>query len=66
MRSQSQALFSDIQAEIAEAVDFLVHIERQPARRSIREVLRVCGYERSTQQFRLEQIYSSDSNPNVA
>jgi pilus assembly protein CpaF len=66
MRSHSQALFSDIEAEIAEAVDFLVHIERQPGRRSIREVVRLCGYQRSGQQFRLEQIYSSDSNPNVA
>lgn len=66
MRSHAQVLFSDVEAEIAEAVDFIVHIERQPGRRVVREVLRLCGYERAAQQFRLEQIYPTNSHPNVA
>ena len=65
-RSHSQSLFSDIEAEIAEAVDFVIHIERQPGRRSVREVLRLCGYERAAQQFRLEQIYSTHSKSDPA
>ena len=39
LRSHSQATFEDIEAEIGEAVDFVVHVERQPGRRVIREVL---------------------------
>ncbi|MGB7621374.1 MAG: hypothetical protein WBN92_03405 [Terriglobia bacterium] len=30
--------FSDTEAEIGEAVDFVVHVERQPVRRIVREV----------------------------
>jgi pilus assembly protein CpaF len=66
MRNHAQTTFSDTEAEIGDAVDFVVHIERQPGRRSVREVLRLCGYERAAQEFRLEQIYSNKSNPNAA
>ena len=31
MRSHAQTTFSDTEAEIGEAVDFVVHVERQPA-----------------------------------
>ena len=33
MRNHAQTTFSDTEAEIAEAVDFVVHVERQPGRR---------------------------------
>ena len=39
MRSHAQTTFSDTEAEIGEAVDFVVHVERQPGRRIVREVL---------------------------
>ena len=52
LRSHSQATFEDIEAEIGEAVDFVVHVEREPGRRVIREVLRLNGYNRSTQSFK--------------
>src|ERR1700677_2235612 len=39
MRNHAQTTFSDTEAEIAEAVDFVVHVERQPGRRIVREML---------------------------
>src|SRR6202034_3334207 len=41
LRSHSQGTFEDIEAEIGEAVNFVVHVEREPGRRVIREVLRL-------------------------
>src|ERR1700689_3326607 len=61
MRGHAQTTFSDTEAEIAEAVDFVVHVERQPGRRTIREVLRLNGYDRRTEQFRFEAVYGCDS-----
>ena len=52
-----QATFEDIEAEIGEAVNFIVHVERQPGRRAIREVLRLDGYDRQAQEFRFEMVY---------
>jgi pilus assembly protein CpaF len=61
MRGHAQTTFSDTEAEIAEAVDFVVHVERQPGKRIIREVLRLNGYDRRTEQFRFESIYGSET-----
>jgi pilus assembly protein CpaF len=60
MRSHSQSTFSDVEAEIGESVDFIVHVEREPGRRIIREVLGLHGYDRSTQAFNLEHIYRAE------
>src|SRR5882757_9507289 len=57
MRNHAQTTFSDTEAEIAEAVDFVVHVERQPGRRIVREVLRLNGYDRRTEQFRFEPVF---------
>jgi pilus assembly protein CpaF len=57
------ATFEDVEAEIGEAVDYVVHIERQPGRRFIREVLRVDDYDRRTQQFQLERVFRADAQP---
>jgi pilus assembly protein CpaF len=64
LRSHSQATFEDIEAEIGEAVDYVVHVEREPGRRVIREVLRLDDYDRRSQQFRFEIAYGSDSAQN--
>jgi pilus assembly protein CpaF len=61
LRSHSQATFEDIEAEIGEAVDYVVHVERQPGRRVIREVLRMNGYNRAAQTFQTELVYQSGS-----
>jgi pilus assembly protein CpaF len=61
MRSHAQSTFSDIEAEIGESVDFIVHVERQPGRRIIREVLGLHGYDRSTLAFNLEHIYRAEA-----
>src|SRR6202522_3354088 len=61
MRGHAQTTFSDTEAEIGEAVDFVVHVERQPGRRAIREVLRLNGYDRHTEQFRFEAVYGGET-----
>ena len=57
MRSHAQTTFSDTEAEIAEAVDFVVHVERQPGRRAIREVLALRGYDRDAKRFVIESVF---------
>jgi len=57
MRSHTQTTFVDTEAEIGESVDFVVHIERQPGGRVIREVLRMIGYDRDTKQFLIEPVF---------
>ena len=66
LRSHSQATFADIEAEIGESVDFVIHVAREPGRRVIREVLRLNGYDRALQRFNYEMVYGADtiSNPN--
>jgi pilus assembly protein CpaF len=64
LRGHSQATFEDIEAEIGEAVDYVVHVEREPGRRVIREVLRLDEYDRRSQQFKFEIAYSADSASN--
>ena len=59
LRSHSQATFEDIEAEIGEAVDYVVHVERQPGRRVIREVLKLNGYDRTAQAFQMEQVFQT-------
>ena len=63
MRSHPQATLSDVEAEIGEAVEFIIHTERRPGRRVVREVLALKGYDRSTKQFLLEPIYEVDHEP---
>ena len=66
LRAHAQAAFEDIEAEIGEALDYVVHVEREPGRRVIREVLRLHDYDRHNQQFIFEAVYKADSqlNPN--
>jgi pilus assembly protein CpaF len=66
LRSHAQATFEDIEAEIGEAVDYVVHVEREPGRRVVREVLQIVDYDRRNQQFKFEAVYKADStfNPN--
>jgi pilus assembly protein CpaF len=54
MRSHAQSTFSDTEAEIGEAVDFVVHIERKPGSRVVREVLAIQGYDRNLKHFMIE------------
>jgi type IV secretory pathway VirB4 component len=57
MRNHAQTSFSDTEAEIAEAVDFVVHVERQPGRRILREVLATRGYDRDAKRFLIEPVF---------
>ena len=56
MRSHAQSTFSDTEAEIGEAVDFVVHIERNPGCRVVREVLAIQGYNRNVKHFMIEPV----------
>jgi pilus assembly protein CpaF len=57
MRNHAQATFSDIEAEIGDSVDLVVHIERRPGGRTVREVLRMIGYDRDTKRFLIEPAF---------
>src|SRR5271166_6717253 len=57
MRNHAQTTFSDTEAEIGESVDFVIHIERQPGGRVVREVLRMIGYDRDTKRFLIEPVF---------
>src|ERR1700683_3005924 len=57
MRNHAQTTFSDTEAEIGEAVDFVVHVERQPGRRIVREVLELRGYDRDANRFLIEPVF---------
>jgi pilus assembly protein CpaF len=57
MRTHAQTTFSDTEAEIGEAVDFVVHIERQPGRRIVREVVALRGYDRDAKRFLIEPVF---------
>ena len=57
MRSHAQTTFSDTEAEIGEAVDFVIHVERQPGRRIVREVLAIRGYDRDAKRFLIEPVF---------
>ena len=57
MRNHAQTTFADTEVEIAEAVDFVVHVERQPGRRAIREVLALRGYDRDAKRFLIELVF---------
>jgi pilus assembly protein CpaF len=59
MRSHAQSTFSDTEAEIGEAVDFVVHVERQPGRRILREVLAIRGYDRDAKRFLIEPVFET-------
>jgi len=59
MRSHSQASLEDVEVEIGEAVDYVIHIERGFRHRYIREVLAIEGYDRRTFQFQTREIYNT-------
>ncbi len=61
LRSNQQASYEDIEAEIGEAVDYVVHIERQPGCRMVSEVLRVADYDRRSRQFLVEYAFQADA-----
>lgn len=60
LHSHPQLSYADVEAEIGDAVDYVVHVERQPGRRAIREVLRVDDYDRRTQQFQMEYVFRTE------
>jgi pilus assembly protein CpaF len=63
LRSHPQTLLADVEAEIGEAVDYVVHLERQRGRRVVREVICISDYNRTTQQFVTEIVYQADIDP---
>jgi pilus assembly protein CpaF len=60
LRSHPQTLLADVEAEIGEAVDYVVHLERYTGGRVVLEVLRITGYNRMDQRFETELVYPTD------
>ena len=60
MRSHAQSTFSDTEAEIGEAVDFVIHIERRPGCRFVREVRAIRGYDRDAKRFLIEPVMEAN------
>ena len=61
MRHHPQAHLADIEQEIAEDVNTVVHIDRSTGVRRVEQVLRVTGYNRTQQQFTTEVLYDAGS-----
>jgi pilus assembly protein CpaF len=57
MRSHAQSTFSDTEGKIAEAADFVVHVECQRGRRIVREVLALRSYDRDAKRFLIEPVF---------
>jgi pilus assembly protein CpaF len=66
MRNHAQSAISDVEGEIAEAVDLVVHVERHPGCRRVHEVLRIEGYDRRLQRFQTNSLYQADSSADSA
>ena len=60
LHSHPQLSYADVEAEIADGVDYVVHVERQPGRRVIREVLQVDDYDRHTQRFQMKYVFRAE------
>jgi pilus assembly protein CpaF len=60
MRSHAQTTFVDTQAEIGDAVDYVVHIDREAGRRVIREVLAIAGFDRDAKKFVSHRVSEVD------
>lgn len=60
MRSHAQSTFLDIEAEIGDAVDFVLHIDREAGRRVLREVLAIHSFDRDTKEFVLHHVSDAD------
>ncbi len=62
VQSHPQTLLGDVEAEIGEAVDYVVHLDRYRGRRLVREVLRVTDYNRPAQRFETEFVYDAGND----
>jgi pilus assembly protein CpaF len=58
MRSHAQSTFGDTEAEIGEAVDCVIHVERRSGLRTVREVLGIRGYDRDAKRFLMEPVFA--------
>ena len=66
LRSHAQMAMEDVEAEIADAVDYVVHVERELGRRTVREVVWLKDYDRQSHQYQFSFIDPVDLtvNPN--
>jgi pilus assembly protein CpaF len=60
MRSHAQSTFIDTEVEIGDAVDYVVHIDREAGRRVIREVVAITGFDRDAKKFASHRVSEVD------
>lgn len=65
MRGHQQARRDETEAEVAESVRVVVHVARDIARRFVREVFEVVGYDRVSGQFDLHALYTAMESPAI-
>lgn len=60
LQSGVEIPYRAVRSNIAEALDFLVHIERRQGRRFVRQVMTVTGYDAALDRFQLESLYERE------
>lgn len=60
LQSGIELPYRAVRGNIAEALDLLVHIERRPGARFVRQVLAVTGYDGALDRYQLETVYERE------
>ncbi len=60
LQSGVELPYRAVRSNIGEALELLVHIERRPGRRFVRQVLSVTGYDAALDRYQLESVYERE------
>lgn len=60
LQSGVELPYRAVRGNIGEALELLVHIERRPGRRFVRQVLAVTGYDAALDRYQLESVYERE------
>ncbi len=60
LQSGVELPYRAVRGNIGEALELLVHIERRPGRRFVRQVLKVTGYDAALDRYQLEPVYERE------
>ena len=60
LQSNVELPYRAVKSNIADSLNFLVHVERRPGRRFVSEVLRIEGYDPEHERYRFEPIFGQE------